>query len=71
MTNYILMWQRGDNEGFDFVNAKDTDSAIHLWLDGQSGPHPDGELFKLIITETNDTYKIPLDVYGYYYGEFI
>jgi hypothetical protein len=68
MTNYIIMWQRDGNEGFDFINAKDEDSAIELWLDNQNGFHPDGRLFKMIITETSNTYKVPLDSYGYYYG---
>jgi hypothetical protein len=30
MTNYIVMWERDGNEGFDFVNAEDEDSAIEL-----------------------------------------
>lgn len=68
MTNYIVMWERDGNEGFDFVNAEDEDSAIELWLEYQNGPHPDGRLFKMIITETSNTYKVPLDTYGYYYG---
>lgn len=68
MTNYIVMWQRDGNEGFDFVNAEDEDSAIELWLEHQNGHHPDGRLYKMIITETSNTHKVPLDSYGYYYG---
>ena len=68
MTNYIVMWERDGNEGFDFVNAEDEDSAIELWLEHQNGHHPDGRLYKMIITEINNTHKVPLDSYGYYYG---
>ena len=68
MTNYIVMWERDGNEGFNFVNAEDEDSAIELWLDGEKGYHPHGRLYKMNITETNNTHKVPLDSYGYYYG---
>ena len=68
MTNYIIIWARDGDEGFNFINAEDEDSAIELWLDQEKGYHPHGRLYQMIITETSNTYKVPLDTYGYYYG---
>ena len=68
MTNYIVIWARDGDTGFDFINAEDEHSAINQWLDQEKGYHPHGCLYKMIITETNNTHKVPLDSYGYYYG---
>ena len=68
MTNYIVMWERDGNDGFDFVNAVDMDEAIDIWTKVQSGYHPDGRLHKMIITETDNTHKVALDSTDYYYG---
>lgn len=69
MTNYIIMWQRDGREGFEFVNAEDEESAITTWIEKESGWSYDGQLYKMIIVETNNTTKVPLDIFGYYYGE--
>ena len=68
MTNYIVIWARDGGDGFTFVNAEDEDSAIEQVLDQEKGYHPHGRLYKMLITETSNTYKVPLDTYGYYYG---
>lgn len=68
MTNYIVIWARDGDEGFNFINAEDEHSAINQWLDQEKGYHPHGCLYKMIITETCNTYKVPLDMFGYYYG---
>jgi serine protease inhibitor len=69
MNNYIVMWKREGGVGFDFVNAKDNDSAINSWIEEESGGHTKGRLLKMIIVETNKTYKVPLDICGYVYYE--
>ena len=63
------MWQRDGNEGFAFVNAESQEEAIESWIAKQSGWHEDGRLYKMIITETNNTYKVPLEMTDYFYGE--
>ena len=70
MTNYIVMWQRDGDEGFDFIDAENHDAAIEAWLKRESGWHIHGCLTKMIIVETNHSMKVPLDTYGYYYGCF-
>ena len=65
MTNYIVMWQRESDEGFDFINAEDEHFAINQWLNKEKTHHPHGCLHKMIITETCNTYKVPLGEYGY------
>jgi len=69
MTNYMIMWQRDGDEGFDFIDAYSQEDAVYFWIKEQNGWHPHGQLFKMIIVETSDTTKVPLDLYDYYYGD--
>jgi hypothetical protein len=69
MNNYIVMFIRESSEGFDFVAAEDEESAINSWIEEESGGHAKGRLLKMIIVETNKTYKVPLDICGYVYNE--
>ena len=72
MTNFIVMWQRDGDEGFDFINAGDRDSAIDEWLKKESGWHPHGKLIKMIVVDTHYTMQVPFEVDSmsdYYYGD--
>lgn len=65
MTNFIVIWAREHKEGFDFINDKDMDEAISQWLNKQCDPNTHGSLLKMLITETSNTYKVPIELEQY------
>lgn len=61
--NYILIWAREYNMGFMFMEALNDEDAINRFMSQYGEPNESGKLNRLIITETSNTYKVPIELY--------
>ena len=67
MINYIIIYTRQNSKEerdfYDFIKYKDENYVIYRFLVNTQLINDFGKLIKVIITETNNTYKVPLDLY--------